>query len=131
MRTMKSLIDHVISNDPSRVIHTDVLPSPSLSNHDAVYAIINAWVTRYTPRHKYICNEKQLDMQAFKQDFLSLPLNVIYGLESLYDMVDALNSLVTECLDRHAPLKKAKVMRPPATWMASDEIVSCKLLGTS
>ena len=36
--------------------------------------------------------------------------------------MDLLYSLVTECLDRHAPLKKVKVTRPPAPWMASDEI---------
>ena len=56
-RTTKSLIDHVISNDPSRVVHTDVLPAPSVSDHDAVHAIINARVIRYAPRHKYIRNE--------------------------------------------------------------------------
>ena len=61
-------------------------------------------------------------MQAFKQDFSSLHLNVIYGLESPDDLVDLLYSVVTECLDRHAPLKKVKVTRPPAPWMASDEI---------
>ena len=49
-------------------------------------------------------------------------LNVIYGLESPDDMVDALNSLVSECLDRHATLKKVKLTRPPAPWMLSDEI---------
>ena len=57
-RTTKSLIDHVISNDPSRVVHTVVLAAPSVSDHDAVYAIINAKVTRYASRHKYIRNEK-------------------------------------------------------------------------
>ena len=36
--------------------------------------------------------------------------------------MDALNSLVTEYIDRHAPLKKVKLTRPPAPWMASDEI---------
>ena len=45
----------------------------------------------------------------FHFHFSSLPLSVIYGLESPDDMVDALNSLVTECLDRHALWKKVKV----------------------
>ena len=121
--TMKSLIDHIISNYPLRVAHTDVLSAPSVSNHDTVYMIINVWVTRYAPHHKYIRNEKQLDMLLFKQDFLSLPLNVIYGLKSPDDMVDALNSFVTECLDHHTPLKKVKVTRPPTSWMASNEIL--------
>ena len=93
-----------------------------MSDHEAVYAIIKAGVTRYPPRRKCIRNEKQLDMQTFKQDFSSLHSNVIYGLESQDDLVDAFYSLVTECLDRHAPLKKVKVTRPPAPWMASDEI---------
>ena len=44
-RTTKSLIDYVISDDPSRVVDTDVLPAPSVSDHDAVYAIVNARVT--------------------------------------------------------------------------------------
>ena len=61
-RPTKSLIDRVISNDAStRVVHTDVLPAPSVSDHDAVYAIINARVTKYAPRHKYKRNEKQLN----------------------------------------------------------------------
>ena len=63
-RTTKS---HVISNDPSKVVHADVLPAPSVGDHDAVYAIINARVTRYAPRHKYIRKVKQLDVQAFNE----------------------------------------------------------------
>ena len=56
----------------------------------------------YPVTNTYVGNEKQLDMRAFKQDFSSPALNVIYGLESPDDMVHALNSLVSECLDRHA-----------------------------
>ena len=66
-RTTKSLIDHVISNDPAKVVHADVLPAPSVGDHDVVYAIIDARVTRYASRHKYKRNEKQLDMQAFNK----------------------------------------------------------------
>ena len=42
--TSKSLVDHIISQ-LSRVIHSDVIPTPSISDRDAVYAIINACVT--------------------------------------------------------------------------------------
>ena len=65
-----------------------------LSTHELhdMHPVINTYATRNT----------LIDMQAFKQDFSSLALNVIYGLESPEDMVDALNSLVSECLDRHA-----------------------------
>ena len=80
-RTTKSLIAQVISNDPFRVVHTDVLPAPSVSDHDAVYAIIKRVIKDMHPvTNTHADNEKQLDMQAFKQDFSSPALNVIFGL---------------------------------------------------
>jgi hypothetical protein len=32
-----TLIDHIISNNPKRITHTDVLPCSSVSDHDAPY----------------------------------------------------------------------------------------------
>ncbi len=110
--TSKSLIDHLISNSPSRISHTDVLPCPSISDHDAPYATINVRITEFVPRYKYIRSERKMNLSAFKQDFSALPLQVIYGVESPDDMVQSLNSLVKECIDRHAPLKRVKVTRP-------------------
>ena len=37
-------------------------------------------------------------------------------------MVDALNSLTKDCLDRHARLRRVKVTRPPAPWLQTEEI---------
>ena len=42
-------------------------------------------------------------------------------------MVQLLNSLVKECIDRHAPLKRVKVTRPPAPWLADPEIRDLQL----
>ena len=71
---------------------------------------------------KFLRNEKELDENAFKEDFSLLPLDVVYGLESPDDMVDALNSLMKDCLDRHAPLRRVKVTSPPAPWLQTEEI---------
>ena len=116
--TCKSTIDHIISNTPSRIMHTDVLPCLSICNHDVPYAIINIRVTRFAPRYKYIRSEKNLDNELFKQDFASLPLHFVYGFDSPDDMVDALNSLIKESIERHAPLRRVKVTCPPAPWLA-------------
>ena len=56
-----------------------------------------------------------------------LPLNLVYGLETPDDKLNALNSLITECIDRHAPLRRVKVTRPPAPWMHSEEIRKLQL----
>ena len=65
---------------------------------------------------------KNFEENAYQQDFSTLPLSVIYGLESIDDKVSVLNSLITKCIDRHAPLCRVKVMRPPEPWIHSEEI---------
>ena len=70
-----------------------------------------------------ICHvTEELASILFKEDFSTLQLDVIYGVESADDMVDILNFLINECLDRHAPLRKVKVTRPQAPWIALSEI---------
>ena len=49
---VNTLIDHLISNLPERILHTDVLPCSLVSNHDAVYAAINIKVTRSKPKEQ-------------------------------------------------------------------------------
>ena len=83
-----------------------------VGNHNAPFACINVRVPRFQPRFTFLRNEKELDEKAFKEDFSVLPLDVVYGLESPDDMVDALNSLMKDCLDRHAFLRRVKVTRP-------------------
>ena len=52
----------------------------------------------------------------------NLPFSVVYGLESPDDMINSLNTLFSECIERHAPLKRVKLTHTPVLWMSSDEI---------
>ena len=36
--------------------------------------------------------------------------------------LDIFNSLILDCINKHAPLKKIKVTRPPSSWMQSEKI---------
>ena len=121
-RTSKTLLDHIVSNYPRTFTFTDVIPCSTVADHDAPFACINVRIPRFKPRFKYIRNEKNLSECAFQEDFSSLPLDVVYGLECVDDMVDAMNSLIRDCIDRHAPLGRTKVTRPPAPWLQTDEI---------
>ena len=64
--TSKSLVDHIISNEASRVVHSVVLPSPSINDHDVVYTMVNVLVIAYAPWNKYMRNERQSTESAFK-----------------------------------------------------------------
>ena len=85
--------------------HTDVLPAPLISDHDAPYICINVRV----PRFKMIRNERYFNKDAFIKDFDELPLNIVYAFDEPDSQIDILNSLFRECLDKHAPLKRTKV----------------------
>ena len=121
-RTSRTLIDHIVTNYPQNITHTGIITCSIVSDHDAVFACVNARVARFQPRFKYIRIEKNLDESAFREDFSSVPLNVVYGLDSPDDMVDVMSTLIRECINRHAPLRRVKVTRPPAPWLKSDEI---------
>ena len=116
------LIDHLITSNPTKISHAAVLPCDSVSDHDAVYATINVRVSRFTPRCKYIQNEKSFKESEYVQDFMTLPLSLVYAMESPDEKLDVLNTLITDCIDRHDPLRRVKVTRPPAPWMQSQAI---------
>ena len=63
--TSQTLIDHFITNHLNRITHTDVLPCPLVSDHSAPYVCVNARVTRFLPRYKYIRNERNLQPSQF------------------------------------------------------------------
>ena len=121
-KTSKTLIHHIITNTPKCITYTEVLPCPLVSNHDAPYVCVNAWITRYTPRHKFIRNDKQFSETAFIDDFAVLPFEIVYAFDDPNDKIATFNRLVTDCLDRHAPLKKTKVIRPSAPWLNDPSI---------
>ena len=50
-RTSRTLVDHIIINDPMHISATDVIPTNIASEHDTPFACINACVNRYQPRY--------------------------------------------------------------------------------
>ena len=112
-KTSKTLIDHIITNTLKRITYTEVLPCLLVSDHDAPYVCVNARITRYTPRHKFIRNDKRFSESAFIDDFTVLPFEIVHAFDDPNEKIATFNRLVTECLDRNAPLKRTKVTDPP------------------
>ena len=66
-RKGQKTIDHIISNTPRNVIYQNVLPCPSVSDHDAPYIITTFIIERFEPRKKFI-----KDMNNYTSDFEKL-----------------------------------------------------------
>ena len=108
-KSSKTLIDHIITNLPQLITYSNVLPCPLVSDHDAPYITVNVRVTRYESRYKYIRNKKQFDETSYVDDFAALPFEIVYAFEDPDDQISASNTMVLECLDRHAPLRRTKL----------------------
>ena len=65
---------------------------------------------------------KSLNESLFIEDFSTLPLSVIAYSDDPDEQLESLNSLFVECLERHVPLRRVRVTRPPAPWMKSPNI---------
>ena len=116
-KTSATLIDHMITNMPSQVTHCDVLTNLMISDHDAPCACLNVRTTRFIPRFKFIRHGKSFDEVTFCHDFEQLPLSIVYSTNDPDTQVELLTYLICECLERHAPLRRTKISRPPAPWL--------------
>ena len=122
-----TLIDHFISNFPSKIKLCDILPCCEISDHDGPYIAFNARLEHYQPRYKYIRDNSKFTLNDYEDDFRALPFTAVYALEDPEDKLDVLNNLILSCLERHAPLKRTKFTRPPAPWLKCLDIQNMKI----
>ena len=102
--------------------YSSVLPCSTISDHDGPYACINIRVNRFQPRFKWLRNEKQFDKQAFNEDLRATPSNLVYRVEHPDEKLKIFNSLLRTCIDKRVPLRKTKIIRPPAPWLHKENI---------
>ena len=104
-RKGKSLIDHICSNVPKKLVHNDVIYTDEISDYDTPFVILNLIKERYEPGYKYIRDERKVDMNQYVNDFSKLPLSLVYGFEVPEDQISNLNKLFIDSLERHAPTR--------------------------
>ena len=119
----KKLIDHISSNIcKNKILHSDVLPCATVSDHDAPYIIVNIPTNKYEIRYKFIRNLKHFDLETYINDFKTLAFAAVYSFNEADDQLDTLNKLILSVIDKYTPLVKTKFTRPPAPWMKDIKI---------
>ena len=116
-QSSKTLIDLVISNKPRCFSYSNMLPCPSVSDHDAPYVCLNVRTSRFQPQYKIIRDEKTIDMAGYYTEVSSLPFSAVYAFSDPEDMLESFNTLIQDCIDHHMPIKRIKVTRPPCLWL--------------
>ena len=83
---MKKLVDPIISSIPGNIIlHSDVLPCPTVSDYDAPYIIANMPAHKFQTKYKYIKNLKKFELEKYVQDFKVLPIYLVYSFDDPSD----------------------------------------------
>ena len=59
-----------------------------------------------------------------RKPLIPLLLSLIYSYDDPNEQLDVLEKLFNECLERHAPMKRVKVTRPPAPWLTTEDFQS-------
>ena len=74
------IIDHIITNlQKNKLITTNVLPNPTVSDHDAPYLITNRPGIKIQTRTTYVRNIKHFNIKDDAVDFKTLPLGLVYS----------------------------------------------------
>ncbi|CAB4042702.1 Transposable element P transposase [Paramuricea clavata] len=87
----KWLIDHIITNIPHNVVATGVLPTPEVSDHDMPYVIVNARLSRFETRFKYIRTVKSFCSEEYLRDISELPFSLVYAVDDPDEKITILN----------------------------------------
>ena len=125
-RKNRILTERMSSNMNNKLLHTDVLMTNEISDHNFPYGIFNIKNERYEPRCKYVRNEKDLNMDDYVADFKLVPTSILFGFDDPNDHIAILNKLITDSITDHAPIKKIKFTRTSAPWMKEPELVTAK-----
>ena len=74
------IIGHIITNlQENKLITTNVLPNPTVSDHDAQYIITNRPGIKIQTRTTYVRNIKHFHIKDDAVDFKTLPLGSVYS----------------------------------------------------
>ena len=49
-------------------------------------------------------------------------MSIVYGVDDPDEKLELFNTIFLDCLERHAPMKRAKITRPPAPWLKDGSI---------
>ena len=113
----KTLIDHIITNIPEKLIHQNVVLADEIGDHDLPCVILNIRKQKFEKRYKHIRNEKRFDLSKYQKDFSQIPMSVVNTFDDPNDQLYILNELTLSYINQHARLRRVKFTRPSAPWM--------------
>ena len=115
-----TLLDVIITSNANQFREVKIIEC-SVSDHDLVYAILR--LKKQLSKPVYITTRyfKHYHPEAFYEDIEQAPWSVLDVFDDVNDKLFAFNELFCDIVDRHAPIKKIKILGRPLLYV-TDEI---------
>ena len=115
-----TLIDVILSNDPSRIISSGVLHI-GISDHSLVHAV-RKFAIPSKNAHKYITTRsfKYFKAQAFRDELKTMPWNSVQNLNTPDEMFDHWCDVFISVANKHAPVRNKRVRNKKSPWLSAE-----------
>ena len=114
-------LDHIIVANKESVCSHGQISMPGISRHDLLFLFYSLKLPKYIPKEFQFRDYRKINSPIFLLDSINAPWPSVYNEHDIDSKILVLNGIITELLDKHAPIKNAKVKRPPTPWL-TDEI---------
>lgn len=118
-KTSTSLLDLVITNNKSKIAESGVV-HVQISDHSLVYVILIKTVGKMKSRKLYFRSLRHIDRGMFLADLHTVPFGVMDTVDDVNDKLFVFETLFTEVLDEHAPLKEFHVRSNQVPYMTEE-----------
>ena len=118
--TTSTLIDVILTNEPSRVLASGVL-HVSISDHNLIYAIRKfALPSRNT--HQYVTARafKNFNGDAFRDELKLVPWDTLNRFNTPDEMLESWQNMFLNVANRHAPIRSRRVRNKKAAWLTPE-----------
>ena len=127
--TSKTLIDHVIVNNAHKVLVSDCIDAPGVSDHHLVFLAYSLKKPKIKPHSVTTRDFKGINWDTFNKDLEECPWENVLLKNDINDKVCIFETYTNDLLDKHAPYKTFKVSKnDPTPWIDNDlkALMNCR-----
>ena len=116
-----SELDLIMVSKPEQVAHHGQLAAPGFSHHDLIFVSYKVRTPKSKPKIVLLRSFARMDTEKLIDDARRLDWAELEGAGTVDSKLGIFNSTLLKLYDKHAPVRKVRVKRPPAPWL-SDRI---------
>jgi hypothetical protein len=118
--TTQTILDVLVCPNNLLPIEINNIRMDDISDHNFVYAKFNIKKSKPPALFKSYRDFSKFNFESFTADVLQIDWDYIYLCNTVDEMVYFFNQNIIQLYDTHAPMRKARITKPPAPWLTEN-----------